>query len=1057
MKYNDKKFKVIGAVHTPIFYIKFSKQSLILFVLLGAILFIGIGYSAINSVTAEITGGITATTQNGVFITDVTYVSGVDANVDASNIEYYRGTMLQSLISLSEQNPNSEIKYKVTIYNNSEETYPFVAVLYDEEFYDNPDIVFEISGFNIGETIGAKETKELYITFKYKNQTIPEKTILSSYINFKIAEPNRLMATASSEATETYLRGTITKEKIEEIEFAQGTQPPEGTINELSFDASEKQDKSIMGYYTDTDGNGLYKLTFLSPEIIATNKNAGYLFQNLSSVKNIKFDNFSTYGANKMNFMFGGCKEIIEINLSKFDTSYVTDIQGMFYNCASIKTLDVSKFNTSKVKEFCANNGWANNGTFQDCTSLENIDISSWDTSKATSFCKMFSGCSSLVNLNVKNINTSNAVNMASMFKGCSGLTTLDVSGFDTRSVTAMFGMFYGCSSLTTLDVSNFNTSQVKLFCNNNAFSDDGIFQNCASLESLDLSNWDTSASVSFTKMFSGCTNLTNLDISNFNTSNVMYMSYMFRDCNKLTSLDLSHFDTTKTNSFDFMFQGCKNLECLNISNFKLKNNIRDLFANCYSLNELNLSGVTATNITNMQDTFWNCRSLKSLDLNDWDVQNLTTTHQTFSNCTALETLNISNWKTSDKLTRMHGMFYSCSSLKQLDLSNLDTTGVENADFMFYKCESLTELDISNFNTSNMKSMWLMFWLCSGLTKIYVSEFNAETNTGWTTTAVTKSEGMFRGCTKLVGGNGTTYNNNITDKTYAVIDTATTPGYLTNINKNKKINRLISASRVAPTGKYLNSTIIKNKIETIEFKLGKEKPEGTIETFDASEKQDESIMAYYTDTDRNGLYELTFTSDGVIATNTETQYLFQSLTQLTKITFDNFSTYGATNMQSMFSNCSKLITLDVSKFNTSNVTSMLEMFYNCKALTTLNLSNFNTSSVTNMQTMFSGCMALTTLDLSGFNTINVITMRTMFNNCKALTTIYVSEFNAETSTGWTTTAVTNSTSMFSNCTNIIGGNGTTYNNNITDKTYAVIDTAETPGYLTNINHRWRKN
>ena len=103
--------------------------------------------------------------------------------------------------------------------------------------------------------------------------------------------------------------------------------------------------------------------------------------------------------------------------------------------------------------------------------------------------------------------------------------------------------------------------------------------------------------------------------------------------------------------------------------------------------------------------------------------------------------------------------------------------------------------------------------------------------------------------------------------------------------------------------------------------------------------------------------------------------------------------------------------------------------------------------------MFSGCMALTTLDLSGFNTINVITMRTMFNNCKALTTIYVSEFNAETSTGWTTTAVTNSTSMFSNCTNIIGGNGTTYNNNITDKTYAVIDTAETPGYLTNITDK----
>ena len=914
MKYNDKKFKVIGAVHTPIFYIKFSKQSLILFVLLGAILFIGIGYSAINSVTAEITGGITATTQNGVFITDVTYVSGVDANVDASNIEYYRGTMLQSLISLSEQNPNSEIKYKVTIYNNSEETYPFVAVLYDEEFYDNPDIVFEISGFNIGETIGAKETKELYITFKYKNQTIPEKTILSSYINFKIAEPNRLMAVTGSGSTAKYLRGTVIKNEIEEIEFAQGTQPPEGTINELSFDASEKQDKSIMGYYTDTDGNGLYKLTFLSPEIIATTKHIyeNYLFSALVNLKTIKFDNFSTWGTTRMH--------------------------GLFNWCSKLETLDLSKFDTSKV----------------------------------TSMGEMFSFCSSLTTLDVSILNTSNVTNMNRMFYGCSNLTALDLNNFDTSNVTTMRNMFLNCGKLIELNISNFNTSNVKIMSY--------MFQNCSKLIELDTSNFDTSNVTEMTSMFYGCKGLTTLNVSGFNTKNVTAMGSMFGGCSGLTTLDLSNFDTSKVTGMGGMFSGCSGLTTLDLSNFDTSN-----------------------------------------------------------------------------VTAMDAMFRGCSGLTTLDLSNFNVVAVKNASLMFYQCGNITTLNLSNFSTNNVENMYLMFGGCRNLTTIYVSEFNSETNTGWTTTAVTNSKIMFSDCTKLVGGNGTTYNNNITDKTYAVIDTATTPGYLTNINKNKQINRLISASRVAPTGKYLNSTIIKNKIETIEFKLGKEKPEGTIETFDASEKQDESIMAYYTDTDRNGLYELTFTSDGVIATNTETQYLFQSLTQLTKITFDNFSTYGATNMQSMFSNCSKLITLDVSKFNTSNVTSMLEMFYNCKALTTLNLSNFNTSSVTNMQTMFSGCMALTTLDLSGFNTINVITMRTMFNNCKALTTIYVSEFNAETSTGWTTTAVTNSTSMFSNCTNIIGGNGTTYNNNIINKTYAVIDTAETPGYLTNINHRWRKN
>ena len=966
MKYNDKKFKVIGAVHTPIFYIKFSKQSLILFVLLGAILFIGIGYSAINSVTAEITGGITATTQNGVFITDVTYVSGIDANVDASNIEYYRGTMLQSLISLSEQNPNSEIKYKITIYNNSEETYPFVAVLYDEEFYDNPDIVFEISGFNIGETIGAKETKELYITFKYKNQTIPEKTILSSYINFKIAEPNRLMAVTGSGSTAKYLRGTVIKNEIEEIEFAQGTQPPEGTINELSFDASEKQDKSIMGYYTDTDGNGLYKLTFLSPEIIATTKHIyeNYLFSALVNLKTIKFDNFSTWGTTRMHGLFNWCSKLETLDLSKFDTSKVTSMGEMFSFCSSLTTLDVSILNTSNVTNM--------NG--------------------------MFNGCSQLTTLDLSNFNTSNVTNMNSMFSKCNSLATLDVSKFNTENVKEMKGMFDGCSGLTTLDLNNFDTSNVTTMRN----------------------------------MFLNCGKLIELNISNFNTSNVKIMSYMFQNCSKLIELDTSNFDTNNVTEMTSMFYGCKGLTTLNVSGFNTKN------------------------VTAMGSMFSGCGGLTILDVNNFDTSKVTGMGGMFSGCSGLTTLDLSNFDTSN-VTAMDAMFRGCSGLTTLDLSNFNVVAVKNASLMFYQCGNITTLNLSNFSTNNVENMYLMFGGCRNLTTIYVSEFNSETNTGWTTTAVTNSKIMFSDCTKLVGGNGTTYNNNITDKTYAVIDTATTPGYLTNINKNKKINRLISASRVAPTGKYLNSTIIKNKIETIEFKLGKEKPEGTIETFDASEKQDESIMAYYTDTDRNGLYELTFTSDGVIATNTETQYLFQSLTQLTKITFDNFSTYGATNMQSMFSNCSKLITLDVSKFNTSNVTSMLEMFYNCKALTTLNLSNFNTSSVTNMQTMFSGCMALTTLDLSGFNTINVITMRTMFNNCKALTTIYVSEFNAETSTGWTTTAVTNSTSMFSNCTNIIGGNGTTYNNNIINKTYAVIDTATTPGYLTNINHRWRKN
>lgn len=50
---------------------RISKNTLLLFLLLVAILIMGIGYSAINSITGEIKGTVIAKTQTGVFITNV--------------------------------------------------------------------------------------------------------------------------------------------------------------------------------------------------------------------------------------------------------------------------------------------------------------------------------------------------------------------------------------------------------------------------------------------------------------------------------------------------------------------------------------------------------------------------------------------------------------------------------------------------------------------------------------------------------------------------------------------------------------------------------------------------------------------------------------------------------------------------------------------------------------------------------------------------------------------------------------------------------------------------
>ena len=111
-------------------------------------------------------------------------------------------------------------------------------------------------------------------------------------------------------------------------------------------------------------------------------------------------------------------------------------------------------------------------------------------------------------------------------------------------------------------------------------------------------------------------------------------------------------------------------------------------------------------------------------------------------------------------------------------------------------------------------------------------------------------------------------------------------------------------------------------------------------------------------------------------------------------------------------------------------------------MTNLDLSHFNTSKVTDMTGMFDGCSGLTSLDLSSFNTSKVTKMIRMFYGNRNLRTIYVGN-------GWSTEAVTSSSGMFYNCTNLVGGQGTTYNANHVDKTYAHIDGGTSnPGYFT---------
>ena len=176
---------------------------------------------------------------------------------------------------------------------------------------------------------------------------------------------------------------------------------------------------------------------------------------------------------------------------------------------------------------------------------------------------------------------------------------------------------------------------------------------------------------------------------------------------------------------------------------------------------------------------------------------------------------------------------------------------------------------------------------------------------------------------------------------------------------------------------------------------------------------------------------------------TNMSFMFTQCKSLQNLDVSHFNTEKVTNMWCMFQHCDALTSLDVSNFDTFNVKEMSGMFFSCESLTTLNLSNFNTSNVIRMDDMFGYCRKLFTLDLSNFNTDNVTDISNMFRNCTSLRTIYVSN-------QWNTEKIESEKgkSVFSKCTQLVGGQGTKYDASHTDYTYAHIDggTAN-PGYF----------
>ena len=722
------------------------------------------------------------------------------------------------------------------------------------------------------------------------------------------------------------------------------------------------------------------------------------------SITKVVFDvSFINFKPTCTAYWFSCCPIMTEIEgLGRLDTRNVTDMRYMFHNCRSLKKLDTGDFLTSQVTDM--------SNMFSGCHKLSSVDVTCFNTSNITTMEAMFMDCRSLTEIDVTGFETKNVSTMAHMFRGCDSLTEVNLKNMSIASLRSTYAMFYDCDALTTI-YSNTDWSA------GNITSSDFMFGHCTQLKGgngtlFDARNTNKSYALPdggnsrpgyFTMRNGGGTPGGIVGTNGAPVYAVLNNGILTFYCDNLWSSragtrydidDLNYSYSDQLRSYRTMPEWIEDRNYIkravfdpSFANYKPKSTVC-WFYSCQNLTAIEgMEYLNTSEVTNMSAMFRFCYALTDVDVSHMDTRNV---------------------------TDMSFVFCYCESLKHIDVSMFITEKVTNMEHMFHTCPVDT-LDLRNFETSKVTNMNTMFDWCRSLKTIYAKRDK------WNTDNVTNSSWMFTGCKSLVGGQGTKFDSNHTDKEYAVIDEGMcAPGYLTgdaadlpreayavykdstltfyyDCNINCRDGEIYTTNEFVAHNDIVGWSGVKSGIKTVEF--------------DTSFKDYDQLIATRAWFQNCGSLEQFVGIENLVTTNvTDMSSMFFECRKLTSLDLSGFKTDNVTDMNGMFYNCIKLTSLNVSGFKTDNVTNMRHMFRNCRSLTSFDLSGFKTDNVTDMSWMFSLCKSLESLDLSGFNTDKVTNMSWMFDDCKSLKSLVVSGFKTDN--------VTNMGCMFGSCSGL---------------------------------------
>ena len=307
------------------------------------------------------------------------------------------------------------------------------------------------------------------------------------------------------------------------------------------------------------------------------------------------------------------------------------------------------------------------------------------------------------------------------------GISSIDLSAVDVTAAESMNDMFRGCTSLNEIKTPVNVTLDATLsaaYADENGNSYSYLPKNLTesvTLSRATQSEWlnDYEYHIEGNKIVLTAYHGESYDVTVHGSAEVAGTTYSLVEYT--AGIDASPFGGTLT-----LEQGVV-----------LPDDCRNLFANAWDLQRIDLSNIDTSNVTNMYGMFDGCYGLTELDLSGFDTSNVTDMGYMFSGCESLSSLDLSSFDTSN-VTAMNNMFSYCNSLNEIKISGFDTSNVTTMYDMFGYCHSLTEIDVSGFDTSNCIDMSYMFSSCGELTSLDVSGFD--------TSNVARMNSMFRGC-----------------------------------------------------------------------------------------------------------------------------------------------------------------------------------------------------------------------------------------------------------------------------------------------------------------------